>query len=222
MIRKGRHPRRRGRPGPSFSARAQILLGAAEAFGRKGLAEAAVQDVLRAANVSRRTFYKFFRSKEDVFEQLCEATWTMFLRTLKNSIAAAASPLDQLSVGLDLFLQAPRTLGPLFDVLYQESLRPGTRLFQQREAGVEAVVDLFQDAVRAGSGATVDRWVLRGLIGSFERIALHLAHNGPTTDADLCQAKHAMLQIADATLAALTGKPVEEVLAHRSSWPGAS
>ncbi|MCA9773871.1 MAG: helix-turn-helix transcriptional regulator, partial [Myxococcales bacterium] len=56
---------RRGRPSDHGAMRAQILAGAADAFARKGYAPTTVEDILRAAGVSRQTFYRFFKNKDE-------------------------------------------------------------------------------------------------------------------------------------------------------------
>ncbi|MEO8552223.1 MAG: helix-turn-helix domain-containing protein, partial [Kofleriaceae bacterium] len=47
-------------------ARNMIMFGATRVFATMGLREASVEDLLEAGQVSRRTFYRFFKSKEDV------------------------------------------------------------------------------------------------------------------------------------------------------------
>ena len=54
-------------------ARTQILIHAMSVFNRRGLEETSVQDLLDAATISRRTFYKYFTGTLDVLVD--EATW---------------------------------------------------------------------------------------------------------------------------------------------------
>ena len=62
-----RRPRRK--PGVQLGedvARNMIIAGGARVFAAKGIRAASVEDLLEASNVSRRTFYRMFESKEDV------------------------------------------------------------------------------------------------------------------------------------------------------------
>src|SRR5690349_11421784 len=48
------------------AVRSAILQGAATVFAKHGARAASVEDILAAAKLSRRTFYRFYQSKEDV------------------------------------------------------------------------------------------------------------------------------------------------------------
>jgi AcrR family transcriptional regulator len=207
--------RRRGRPDPSFSARTQILLGAADAFGAKGYADTSVQDVLTASGVSRRTFYRFFRSKEELFEQLYEAASMLFLQSMRSAVDLAKTPEEKLANCLDLYLRAPQTVGPVFSVLQAESSRPGTKLFARREAVLESLAELFAESFRKHKGHDIDPLIIRGIIAAQERIALHIFHEHPGDDAAIQRARAAMLHIAEGTLAHVEDEAGE-------SDPGAS
>lgn len=56
-----------------FETRAHIIKSAQLTFIRMGYIDAAVEDILREANISRGTFYSHFRSKKDVFASVVEA-----------------------------------------------------------------------------------------------------------------------------------------------------
>ena len=63
----------RGRPNEAAepnAVRTRILRGAAKVFGERGYSASSVEAILEAAQVSRRTFYRTFRSKEDVLAAL--------------------------------------------------------------------------------------------------------------------------------------------------------
>src|SRR5687767_16009635 len=124
--------RKRGRPEATFSARAQILVGAAAAFGAKGLADTAVEDVLRASGVSRRTFYRFFRNKDELFDELSGTAAMIFLQSMRTAAALGKTPLDKLSNCVEVWLRAPETAGPIFHVIAAEAAKPGSRLAAHR------------------------------------------------------------------------------------------
>ncbi len=52
--------------------RSQILEVAKEVFARKGYHAASINDVIKAARISRGTFYLYFESKEAIFHELLE------------------------------------------------------------------------------------------------------------------------------------------------------
>lgn len=175
-----------------FSPRGQILLGAAAAFGARGHGGASVENILEEAKVSRRTFYRFFRSKEDVFEQLFESAAIMFIQAIRTAAAAGGNPEEMLSRCIDAYLDLPQTAGPLFHVFQVEANRPGSSLFARRERVIDELVTMLDTGYRAVHGRPADSLVLRGLIAALERIATH------TTDT--ARAKAAMMHILRATL----------------------
>jgi AcrR family transcriptional regulator len=183
-----------------FSSRGQILLGAASAFGARGYAETSVEHILAAAGVSRRTFYRFFRSKEDVFEQLFEAASIMFVQAIRAAAAAGGDPEQTLSRCLDAYLELPRRAGPLFKVFHGEASRPGGPLHARRERVIDEIVGLLDKGYEALHGRAADPLVLRGVIAALERVASEVIDAVPADAALLARAKAAMLQIVRGSL----------------------
>ena len=66
----GAAPARRHAAGADPAKRAQILEGAAQAFLEKGFDAASMEDVRRAAGVSKGTIYVYFADKAELFEAL--------------------------------------------------------------------------------------------------------------------------------------------------------
>ena len=145
-----------GRPEATFSTRAQILVEAAAAFGAKGLADTAVEDVLRASGVSRRTFYRFFRNKDELFDELAETAAMIFLQSMRTAAALGKTPLDKLSNCVEVWLRAPETAGPIFHVIAAEAAKPGSRLSAHRRHAIEALITMLNDGIRAGRGQEMD------------------------------------------------------------------
>ena len=53
-------------------ARGAVLAAAVGVFSKHGIEATRIEDLLEASNVSRRTFYKYFRSKDEVLAALYE------------------------------------------------------------------------------------------------------------------------------------------------------
>ena len=95
------------------SVRIRILRGAAEAFGRNGYSGTSVEVILAEAGVSRRTFYKVFRSKDDVLRVLFENSVTMLLHAVRDADASAKSPRERLANAVEAYVQVHARAGPL-------------------------------------------------------------------------------------------------------------
>jgi AcrR family transcriptional regulator len=185
-----------------FSSRGQILLGAATAFGARGFEATSVEDILSAANVSRRTFYRFFRSKEDVFEQLFEAASIMFVQAIRAAAASGGAAEDTLSRCLDAYLELPQRAGPLFKVFHGEASRPGSPLYARRERVIDEIVAMLGAGYHALHGRSADVLVLRGVVAAVERIAGEVIAAERATPALVARAKAAMMMIVRGTLGA--------------------
>lgn len=183
-----------------FSLRSQILLGAATAFGARGHAAASVEHILEAAKVSRRTFYRFFRSKEDVFEQLFETAAIMFVQAIRAAAASGGDPEATLSRCLDAYLELPRTAGPLFHVFHREANSPGSPLFARRERVIDELVAMLDQGYQAMHRRAADPLVLRGVIAALERISTYALSQPSPAPAEIAHAKAAMLHIVRSTL----------------------
>jgi len=191
--------RRATEPEP-FSSRGQILLGAATAFGARGYAATSVEDILRAAGVARRTFYRFFRSKDDVFEQLFEAASIMFVQAIRAAASAGGDPRATLSRCLDAYLELPRRAGPLFRVFHGEASRPGSPLYPRRERVIDEIVAMLGAGHKALHGRAADVLVLRGVVAALERIAGEVIAAERADAALLARAKAAMMHVVTSTL----------------------
>lgn len=71
--------------------RQRILLAALEVFADRGFAAATVEDLIRAAHVSRATFYEIFADKEACFADLYDEVVTR----LWNQVAGAVSEVQE-------------------------------------------------------------------------------------------------------------------------------
>ena len=122
--------------------RARLLAAMADVVAEKGYAAATVADVVRAAGVSRTTFYEQFRSKEDCFVE----AYAHGVDALLDAIRAAVRAVDgdwraQLRAGMRAYL----------DVLAADRRFARTYLLEIHAAG-EAALDARADALRRFAG----------------------------------------------------------------------
>ena len=79
-----------GFPMPGQNAKANVLFYSIGVFAKKGIAETTVQDLLEAANVSRRTFYKYFKNKVDVLESIYEIVSNMLITRFRAEMGQSS------------------------------------------------------------------------------------------------------------------------------------
>lgn len=97
---------------------ARLLDAAVDAFSRRGYGDINVDDICRAARIAKGSFYRHYRSKEDLFfaaaEAACAEAWESFARAMPagaiseaHAAAALARAIEpRLPVFLDLFARA--------------------------------------------------------------------------------------------------------------------
>jgi AcrR family transcriptional regulator len=191
----------------SFLHRSRILEAAARVFARHGVRQVSVEDLLEAASVSRRTFYRYFRSKEDVLRVLHAVSVQYLLDRVRQAMDTTPDPAKKLERFVDTYLSFNRTDAELFRVLEIEALRPDTPLARTRAQVVEALAALLADELQGVFGQRPDPWLLMGLLAGLTGVSVQLHALGAVTPAHLERARRVMLRMLLAGLAP-KGAPV--------------
>ena len=76
--------------------RGEILTAAGMVFGRYGLKKTTMGDILREAGVARATLYKYFSSKDEVFEAVVEREVEDILGAVRAAVAEAGTTRGEL------------------------------------------------------------------------------------------------------------------------------
>jgi AcrR family transcriptional regulator len=197
-----RRPAAPRRPTVGKETRERILAGAAAVFGKLGHANARVEDILLAADVSRPTFYKAFDSKDDVFAALSERHHRDIRERIIRSLAGVSDPAAQLEVTTEAFLRWRAELGPIGRVLDVEARIPGSSIAHHRTKTLDDISALAAERMRAAGREEVDSVLYYGLIAAMERVADLLLSKHPVSEATLERAKRNALRILSGSLAA--------------------
>jgi AcrR family transcriptional regulator len=202
-----RRARRRREPGVQLGedvVRNMILFGGSKVFAAHGFRAASVEHILEAANISRRTFYLMFRSKEDVAVALYRLGTESLVDACRRAVEAERDPLGQMLRCIDIHLRNARDVGRLIFVLGGEAQRPESPLYARRMEVQDAIVALLQPGLEAAAGGPVDPLLLRGLMLGLEavtRMVLAQGDEGRRVDeASIERARRVMARVASATL----------------------
>src|SRR5689334_9410628 len=177
------------------SIRLRILRGAAAVFGQRGYGATAVEAILDAAGVSRRTFYKHFRSKDDVLRVLFENSVAMLLSAVREAQGGGGSPGERVANGVEAYIRVHARAGGLARVLLLEQFSPSSPLAQQRDAAMEAFSALISEAFAREGRTPPDTLLIRGVVAAINQIAVQMATAYPEGQWDVARAKSAMLRI---------------------------
>lgn len=126
--------------GARRTPQARIVEAAAEVFARRGYADVNVEEICRSARIAKGSFYRHYRSKEELFFACAEATAARIVRDFAGALAPGPASLQQAAETLGRLLE-PRL--PVFLELFLRALqkRPGypavsRRLFTDLARGI--------------------------------------------------------------------------------------
>jgi AcrR family transcriptional regulator len=193
---------------PNQLARSAILAAASRVFAREGISATRVEDILLEAGVARRTFYKYFASKEEVLATLHEMWTGELLEAIEMAQAQQPDePLAGIRAGIDIFLgfhsAGPRALRELMEL----AMRSDSLLAERRAWFRGEVVRILDAAIFALDGRRLDSYVHYGLLSALEGIALELGSQHGT-EADVLRARLAIHAIVDQTLGVAKPSPL--------------
>jgi AcrR family transcriptional regulator len=184
------------------TVRAMVLSGGSRVFAAHGVRNASVEDILVAAQISRRTFYRFYDGKEAVMLALYQLGTEGLLQACKLALATESDPIRLLERCIDAHLANAQGLGRLVFVLGGEAQRHESPLHARRGHVHAQLAELMASAV---GRKRVDPWLFRGLILAMEgitRLMLDECDGGRHVTAEaVSRARRAMRRVATATVA---------------------
>jgi AcrR family transcriptional regulator len=175
--------------------RQRILRGAAKAFGERGFGGTSVEAILDAAQVSRRTFYRVFRSKEDVLRALFDNSVQMLLRAVREASQANLSRGDLAQAAVEAYVGVQAKAGPLARVLLLEQFSPDSPLIEQRNRALAMFTDLLTSASAEKDRPAPDPVLVSAVVAAINHVCVRMAsaHREGTWDVE--RAKRAILRI---------------------------
>lgn len=180
--------------------RTRLLRAAAAVFSAKSLPEATVEEILREAGVSRRTFYQFFADKVDLLGALyADAVNRLHARRIAAT-AEAGDGVECLLRGFDVYSGFHATVAPLIRVLASEALRPESPLGPMREELIDRTVELYCARFEELEGRPLDPGVARALVLMSESLNLHMVTATDASPAEIERARATIHTIVERVL----------------------
>ncbi len=110
------------------SGYARIMRGASVTFATNGFEKARIEEILKAGDVSPRTFYQFFRNKHEVLASISDLFLTVILEMARRE-AGREGPADQrLHRFVQILLGGMAVIERMAQVVVSEALRPGSAM----------------------------------------------------------------------------------------------
>lgn len=208
--------RSQGAPAPPLTGslklqltRADIVRASIDVFERLGADATRVEDLLDAADVARRTFYKHFHSKEEVLCAVYEMVSRELLAAIERGREASHDPLAGVRATMDVYLGFHVDNHRILRVLVEQALRAESPLAPLRRRLRGELVRVLDEACRASKGRALDPYVFLALLSGLEGLSMELLSAAPQA-ADVARARAVMHGLLDAVLrdaAALPARP---------------
>ncbi|MDQ1306171.1 MAG: hypothetical protein QG671_2003 [Actinomycetota bacterium] len=192
---------RQSRNRASQDSRTAILAGAGRAFGRIGYGTCRVEDIIEEAGISRGTFYKFFDSKEAVFESIEQAFDLSFVQAMQSVDDPRLSPQARAEAYLDAYLRWIVGWRDLARTMWTDPTRPGAETLNQvRNDALTAFIGLVAGLVNDMGIPEADPMIYRGILGAVSEIGMSVVEQPRLTDDELIRARKAIIHIITASL----------------------
>jgi AcrR family transcriptional regulator len=184
-------------------ARNMIMFGATRVFATKGFRGVSVEDLLEAGQVSRRTFYRFFKSKEDVALAMYTLGTSSLLESCRRAITTESDLLTKLERCIDIHLSNARMMGRLVYVLGGEAQSLESPLHARRMEVHDVLVSMFAEA--DPTHAKVDPLLIRTLVFALEQVVRTVLEQGDegrrVTPESINRARAVMMRVATGAVA---------------------
>ena len=176
-------------------AATEIMLHCIPVFLGKGIEPVTVNDLIQAAGVSRRTFYKYYPSKMAVLETVYRAGVDLMMGQLQTMAAESSSLRELVERSVGLFFDCHRYIGPLLKLLEEEAMRSESPLAVYRQQGYDAMVELFHNKMLGLELEAPDRMVFYTLIWAMEAASLNLLKDTRHTREDVNRVREVVIRI---------------------------
>ena len=152
-----------------LATREKLLETAEELFGTKGFFSTSVVEITREAGVAQGTFYNYFSSKEEIFQEFFEKLIGSFLSQLQEETAKASSIKEEVMIKYRFYLKWVKNCHNLYSLIDQ-SLHVNEELYRWfYEKAVSHHIKGLQKEVESGRFKQLDvetlAYCLTGIYG---------------------------------------------------------
>ena len=161
-------------------------------FARQGFHSTTMEDIARAAGVTRTILYKHYSSKDEIAAASLAASKTT-IRASIESARRSSNPRDQLTVFVNETIEFIARGGRLYGALLADQALAGKRAEHEAEM-IRGEIDDFIRSIAVECGFVGDNLradvYVRAIVGAFERCAQILAGERSSTPDPELLAKH--------------------------------
>ena len=137
-----------------------------------GYAELTTSDIVREANVSKRTFYQFFKDKSECLIALFNHSAQRIEATLRASIDPQGDWSSQIDRTIQIYLETLAANPVLLRTLFVEILALGAAGLSARRIAMEKIAAVLLEAAAYQRENQIPQWLSTSLIGGVNEMVL--------------------------------------------------
>ena len=128
--------------------RERILAAVAQVASTRGYGGMSVQDIVREAGVSRRTFYEQFKNKDHAFLAAYDEASGRLLASVRGAVDAQTTVEEKVVAGFSAFLMLLAASPAFAKMCIVEVLAAGPDAISRRARTMEEFTSYFEDAAQ--------------------------------------------------------------------------
>ena len=163
--------------------RERILAAVAQVASTRGYGGMSVQDIVREAGVSRRTFYEQFKNKDHAFLAAYDEASGRLLASVRGAVDAQTTVEEKVVAGFSAFLMLLAASPAFAKMCIVEVLAAGPDAISRRARTMEEFTSYFEDAAQELLGENAPSPLVAETIvgGVYETVYRRIAR-GETAD----------------------------------------
>lgn len=138
-----------------INTRQNIIEAAREVFARYGFRKATMDDIARAARKAKSSLYHYFKSKEEVFQEVIEQEAAEVKAEIAKAVAAAQTPQKKFRAYVVTRMTAFKRVANLFSAFKDEYLESYGFIERLRESynryEIETITGILKDGLEKGA-----------------------------------------------------------------------
>ena len=160
--------------GQRSQARAEILIHSMQVFAIRGLQRTTVQHLLDASNVSRRTFYKYFRNKMDVLESIYRIFVDNMMLHFHREVKQASSVNDIIRNTTKVYFDHHVSMGPVIKLMMEEARSSDSALAPHRIRAQTLASEVLAVQINRYTGKDYEPLVFLTVLWMLENYSLYI------------------------------------------------
>jgi AcrR family transcriptional regulator len=153
--------------------RARILAAMTGLVSEKGYATVTIDDIARAARISKRTFYDHFADKERCFLDAYDAAAASVFAAVEKAAAPGPPWRERVDLVLRTYLGALAARPEVTRVFHIEIQAAGPEALERRQAVTRRYAALLRRIVREGGETRLGEATALALLGAAHELVLH-------------------------------------------------